>query len=293
MNPNDEKYAAALRRLLSIMNELREKCPWDKKQTLESLRHLTIEETYELSDAILQGDLVEVKKELGDLMLHIVFYSKMGAEKNAFDIADVMNGICDKLIGRHPHVFGDVTVLSDAEVKRNWELLKLKEKGGNKGVLAGVPKSLPALIKALRIQDKAHGVGFDWQYKEQVWEKVKEEITELEQCFEGDNLVDKEAAEGEFGDVLFSLVNYARFVHINPETALEKTNQKFIKRFNYIEAAIQREGKQWHEITLAEMDAYWDEAKRKEKGGRGSVQGGRGNSIVRRFFRWIKRSVST
>ena len=259
MNPNDEKYTEALRRLLGIMNELRAKCPWDRKQTLESLRHLTIEETYELSDAILENDLDAVKTELGDIMLHIVFYSKIGAEKQAFDIADVMNSLCDKLVARHPHVFGDVTVRDETEVKRNWELLKLQEKGGNQSVLAGVPKSLPALVKALRIQEKVSGVGFDWQYKEEAWEKVTEEIAELKECLENDNM---EEAEGEFGDLLFSLVNYARFIDINPENALEKTNKKVIKRFNYIEAAAQRDGKLLQELTLAEMDAYWDEAKK-------------------------------
>ncbi len=257
MNPNNEKYTQALQRLLGIMNELREKCPWDKKQTLESLRHLTIEETYELSDAILENDLEEIKKELGDLMLHIVFYSKIGAEKQAFDIGDVMNNVCEKLITRHPHVFGDVKVENEAEVKRNWEQLKLKEKGGNKSVLAGVPKSLPALIKALRIQEKAHNIGFDFLQKEQVWEKVEEEITEFKN--EIDN---KEAAEAEFGDILFSLVNYARFIDINPETALEKTNRKFIKRFNYIETAAKRDNKKLQEMSLAEMDVYWEEAKK-------------------------------
>lgn len=263
MNSDNEKYAKALQRLLGIMNDLREQCPWDRKQTLESLRHLTIEETYELSDAILEGDLNAIKKELGDLMLHIVFYSKIGAEKQAFDIADVMNGICDKLITRHPHVFGDSKVSNSKEVKRNWELLKLQEKDGNRGVLAGVPKSLPALIKALRIQEKASGVGFDWQHTEDVWEKVQEEVAEFKHCFKEGKL-DKEAAESEFGDLLFSLVNYARFVDINPETALEKTNQKFIKRFNYIEFAAQRDGKQLAKMTLEEMDVYWNEAKTKE-----------------------------
>jgi XTP/dITP diphosphohydrolase len=260
MNPNNEKYTQALQRLLGIMNELREKCPWDKKQTLESLRHLTIEETYELSDAILANDLEEIKKELGDLMLHIVFYSKIGAEKQAFDIGDVMNNVCEKLITRHPHVFGDVTVENEAEVKRNWEQLKLKEKGGNKSVLAGVPKSLPALIKALRIQDKAHNIGFDWQDKEQVWEKVEEEITEFKKEINNNN--NNKAAEAEFGDILFSLVNYARFININPETALEKTNLKFIKRFNYIETAAKRDNKKLQELSLVELDVYWEEAKK-------------------------------
>jgi len=260
MNPHDEKYAHALQHLLSVMNDLRDKCPWDNKQTLESLRHLTIEETYELSDAILEGDLEAIKKELGDLLLHVVFYAKIGSEKQAFDIADVMNSLCDKLITRHPHVFGDVIVENEADIKRNWEQLKLTEKGGNQSVLAGVPKALPALIKALRIQEKARGVGFDWEHKEEVWEKVEEEITEFKDCFENGTM-DKESAESEFGDLLFSLVNYARFIDINPENALEKTNQKFIKRFNYMEAAIKRDGKNLDKLTLKEMDAYWEEAK--------------------------------
>lgn len=267
MNPNHDKYSHSLQKLLHIMNELRSKCPWDNQQTLESLRHLTIEETYELSDAILAGDLEEVKKELGDLMLHIVFYSKIGSEQNAFDLADVINGVCDKLITRHPHVFGDVTVENETEVKKNWELLKIKEKGGNRPILSGVPQSLPALIKALRIQEKVHGVGFDWTQKEDVWEKVEEEIAEFNNCFKGDtdDSIEKEKAESEFGDLLFSLVNYARFISINPEDALEKTNRKFIKRFNYIEEAAQREGKKLPEMTLAEMDIYWEEAKAMEK----------------------------
>ncbi len=258
MNPNNEKYSQALQRLLNIMNELRTKCPWDQKQTLESLRYLTIEETYELSDAILEGDLDAIKEELGDLMLHIVFYSKIGSEQKAFDIADVMNGLCDKLVVRHPHVFGDVKVTDAAEVKRNWELIKLKKKTVNQSVLAGVPKSLPALVKALRIQEKASSVGFDWQYTEEVWEKVEEEITEFKEQL-ADNNVEK--TEEEFGDLLFSLVNYARFININPENALAKTNNKVIKRFKYIEASAQRDGKLITDLTLAEMDAYWDEAK--------------------------------
>ena len=260
MNSDNDKYTQALHRLLNIMNELRDKCPWDKKQTLESLRHLTIEETYELSDAILKGDLEEIKKELGDLMLHVVFYSKIGSETKAFDLADVMNSLCDKLMTRHPHVFGEIAVEDESEVKRNWEQIKLKEKGGNRSVLAGVPKSLPALIKALRIQEKVHGVGFDWQDKEEVWEKVEEEITEFKACFKN-NQMDREMAESEFGDILFSLVNYARFVEINPENALEKTNQKVIKRFNYMETAIKQDGKNLHDLTLTEMDVYWNKAK--------------------------------
>ena len=257
MNPDDKKYADSLRNLLSIMNELRTKCPWDKKQTLESLRHLTIEETYELSDAILTGDLTAIKEELGDLMLHIVFYSKIAIEQEAFDLADVMKGLCDKLISRHPHVFGNSSI-NDAETI-NWELLKLKEK--NNGVLGGVPKSLPALIKAQRIQEKLSGVGFDWQNKEQVWEKITEELDEFKQALEEDN---SNNIEAEFGDLLFSLVNYARFIEINSETALEKTNKKVIKRFNYIEFAAKRDGNILSDLTLAEMDSYWEEAKNKE-----------------------------
>ncbi|MCK5716793.1 MAG: nucleoside triphosphate pyrophosphohydrolase [Thiomargarita sp.] len=249
---NSEKSTKALHHLLSIMTELRIKCPWDKKQTFESLRHLTIEETYELSDAILKGDLEEVKKELGDLMLHIVFYSKLGSEKNAFDIADVINGVCDKLITRHPHVFGDVIAEDELTVKRNWELLKLKEKSTKQGVLSGVPNSLPSLIKASRIQEKAHGIGFDWENKKEVWEKVEEELAEFKDC------KNFEEAENEFGDILFSLVNYARFIGVNPDTALEKTNQKFIKRFKYIE---ENAHKPLKEMTLEEMDVYWNEAK--------------------------------
>ncbi|MDM8565236.1 nucleoside triphosphate pyrophosphohydrolase [Candidatus Halobeggiatoa sp. HSG11] len=256
MNPTDKKYAESLQNLLSIMNELRAKCPWDKKQTLESLRHLTIEETYELSDAILDKDLPAIKEELGDLMLHIVFYSKIAVEMEAFDIADVMNSLCDKLINRHPHVFDNSYVANAEEVKKNWELLKLKE--NDKGVLAGVPKSLPALIKAQRIQEKLNGVGFDWQYKEQVWEKVEEELMEFKQAVQDNNLHN---IEDEFGDLLFSLVNYARFITINPETVLEKTNKKVMKRFNYIEFAAKRDDKALQDLTLAEMDAYWDEAK--------------------------------
>ncbi len=257
MNPDDKKYADSLCNLLRIMNELRAKCPWDKNQTLESLRHLTIEETYELSDAILTGDLTAIKEELGDLMLHIVFYSKIAIEQEAFDLADVMNGLCDKLISRHPHVFSDSSVNDAETVKKNWELLKLQEK--NNGVLGGVPNSLPALIKAQRIQEKLSGVGFDWQNKEQVWEKIDEELDEFKQALQSSNNI-----EAEFGDLLFSLVNYARFIEINSETALEKTNKKVIKRFNYIEFAAKRDGKILSDLTLVEMDAYWEEAKTKE-----------------------------
>jgi XTP/dITP diphosphohydrolase len=250
----------AFNRLLDIMDELREKCPWDKKQTLESLRHLTIEETYELGDAILDNDLPEIKKELGDLLLHIVFYAKIGSETGDFDIADVANSICDKLIDRHPHIYGDVVVEDEEEVKRNWEKLKLKE--GRKSVLEGVPKSLPALVKASRIQDKVKGVGFDWEEPEQVWEKVQEELQEL-QVEVNDGNQDK--MEAEFGDVLFSMINYARFLKINPEDALERTNKKFIKRFMYLESKAGELGKDLSEMSLAEMDVFWEEAKRLPK----------------------------
>jgi XTP/dITP diphosphohydrolase len=252
----------AFNRLLDIMDDLREKCPWDRKQTLESLRHLTIEETYELSDAILENDLQEIKKELGDIMLHLVFYAKIGSETEDFDIKDVLNGICEKLINRHPHIYGDVLVADEDEVKKNWEQLKLKE--GNKSVLGGVPKSLPALVKAMRIQEKARGVGFDWEEKAQVWAKVEEEMQEFKEHFNAETQVtiDKEQAEAEFGDVLFSLVNYARFIDINPETALERTNKKFIKRFQYLESKASEMNKKLSEMTLAEMDVFWEEAKR-------------------------------
>ncbi len=256
MNSREEQLAA-FNRLLDIMDELREKCPWDKKQTLESLRHLTIEETYELADAILDNDLPEIKKELGDVLLHIVFYSKIGSEKKAFDIADVANSISDKLIDRHPHIYGDVKVENEEDVKRNWEQLKLKE--GKESVLEGVPKSLPAVVKANRIQDKVAGVGFDWEKPEQVWEKVQEELTELNEEIKVGNT---ENIEKEFGDVLFSMINYARFIDVNPENALEKTNKKFIKRFQYLEQAAKKEGKQLSEMSLTEMDVYWNESKK-------------------------------
>lgn len=250
-----KQEAEAFVRLLNIMNDLRAKCPWDMKQTMQSLRHLTIEETYELTDAILDNDLEEVKKELGDLMLHLVFYAKIGSETNSFNITDVLNGICEKLIHRHPHIYGDVKVANEDEVKANWEKLKLKE--GKKSVLEGVPKSLPALVKAVRIQDKARGVGFDWDNKEQVWEKVNEEIEEFK--VEADKKSDK--MEDEFGDVLFSLINYGRFLNLNPEDALEKTNKKFIKRFQYLETESAKDGKKMGEMTLEEMDVYWNKAK--------------------------------
>jgi MazG family protein len=256
---NRQNKLKAFDRLLTIMDELRENCPWDKKQTLESLRHLTIEETYELSDAILEGDLPEIKKELGDLMLHMVFYSRIASETKAFDVADVLNSICDKLIERHPHIYGDVIANDEETVKANWEKLKLKH--GNKSVLEGVPTSLPALVKAIRIQDKARGVGFDWERKEQVWEKVEEEMEEFKKEFDNDRPVNKERAMAEFGDLLFSLVNYARFIDIDPEEALERTNKKFIKRFQYLEVESAKDGKKLGEMTLAEMDKYWEKAK--------------------------------
>jgi len=252
-----ESQLKAINRLLDIMDDLREKCPWDKKQTLESLRHLTIEETYELADAILDNDLQEIKKELGDVLLHIVFYTKIGSEKNAFDIADVANSICDKLIDRHPHIYGDIKVDNEEDVKRNWEQLKLKE--GKTSVLEGVPKSLPAVVKANRIQDKVAGVGFDWEQPEQVWEKVQEELSELNTEIKKGN---KDNIEKEFGDVLFSMINYARFIGVNPENALEKTNKKFINRFQYLEKVAKKEGKQLSEMSLAEMDVYWEASKK-------------------------------
>jgi XTP/dITP diphosphohydrolase len=247
----------AFERLLGIMNELREKCPWDKKQTLETLRHLTIEETYELADSILDQDMDAIKKELGDLLLHIVFYAKIADEMNSFNIVDVINSLCEKLIHRHPHIYGDVKVNDEEDVKRNWEQLKLKE--GKTSVLEGVPLSLPAMIKASRIQDKAKGAGFDWERSEQVWEKVEEELKEFHEEVGKKGAKDK--MESEFGDVLFSLINYARFLDINAEDALEKTNKKFIKRFRYVESEATKAGKKLHDMTLAEMDIYWNKAK--------------------------------
>src|SRR5210317_819893 len=246
----------AFDRLLTIMDELREQCPWDKKQTMETLRHLTIEETYELGDAILDNDLEEVKKELGDVLLHIVFYSKIGSETNDFDIADVCNSICDKLIDRHPHIYGDVEVENEEQVKHNWEKLKLKE--GKTSVLEGVPNSLPALVKSNRIQDKVAGVGFDWEKPEQVWEKVEEELREFQEEIKKGN---KDKIESEFGDVMFSMVNYARFLNINPENALERTNKKFSKRFKYLESKAKGLDKELKDMTLEEMNIFWEEAK--------------------------------
>jgi XTP/dITP diphosphohydrolase len=254
---NRQQQLEAFNRLLDVMDELREKCPWDKKQTLQSLRHLTIEETYELGDAILDNDLNEVKNELGDLLLHIVFYAKIGSETNSFDIGNVANDICEKLIHRHPHIYGDVVVADEEEVKQNWEKLKLKE--GKKSVLEGVPKSLPALVKASRIQDKVKGVGFDWEEPHQVWDKVQEELQELQVEVEAGN---QDKMEAEFGDVLFSMINYARFLKINPEDALERTNKKFIKRFQYLESKAGELGKPLSDMTLAEMDVFWEEAKK-------------------------------
>ncbi|MDB5126093.1 nucleoside triphosphate pyrophosphohydrolase [Mucilaginibacter sp.] len=254
--------SGAFERLLTIMDDLRMNCPWDKKQTLESLRHLTIEETYELSDAILSGDMDEIKKELGDIMLHLVFYSRIASETNDFNITGVLNGICDKLINRHTHIYSDTEVSNEDDVKRNWEQIKLKE--GNKSVLGGVPASLPALVKASRIQEKARGVGFDWDNKDQVWAKVEEELQEFKDEYNvaDESAIDHDKAEGEFGDLLFSLINYARFIGINPEDALEKTNRKFIKRFQYLESKAQENGKQLHDMNLAEMDVFWEEAKK-------------------------------
>ena len=256
MNSRKDQLAA-VDRLLTIMDELREQCPWDRKQTFESLRHLTIEETYELGDAILDRNLEEIKNELGDLLLHIAFYAKLGSEEKTFDMADIAHSISEKLIRRHPHIYGDVKVENEEEVKKNWEALKLKE--GKKSVLSGVPKGLPALVKAQRIQDKVAGVGFDWEEPHQVWEKVQEELAELNAEIEKG---DAAAIEAEFGDLLFSMINYARFLNINPDTALERTNQKFSKRFAYLEAKANAMGKSLHDMTLAEMDVFWEEAKK-------------------------------
>lgn len=251
-----KEQLAAFERLLDIMDELREKCPWDKKQTFETLRPLTIEETYELADAILDKNLDDIKGELGDLLLHIVFYAKIGSETNDFDMADVIDGICDKLIKRHPHIYGDIDIDNEDEVKKNWEKLKLKE--GKTSVLQGVPNSLPALVKAWRIQEKVSGVGFDWDHKDQVFNKVEEELQELHHEIVSRN---RDNMESEFGDVLFSLINYARFININPENALERTNKKFIKRFQCMEQQIKRQNKDINDLSLQEMDALWNAAK--------------------------------
>ena len=246
----------AFNRLLDIMDDLREKCPWDQKQTLESLRHLTIEETYELADAVLDNDLPEIKKELGDILLHIIFYAKIASEQKAVYMADFANAISDKVIHRHPHIYGDVNVEDEEEVKRNWEQLKLKE--GKKSVLEGVPKSLPAVVKASRIQEKVAGVGFDWEQPEQVWEKVQEELSELNEEIKAGS---KENIEKEYGDVLFSMINYARFINVNPENALEKTNKKFMNRFQYLETQAKKAGKELSDMSLTEMDVFWEKSK--------------------------------
>jgi len=246
----------AFERLLTIMDELREECPWDKKQTIQTLRHLTIEETYELADAIIDENMGDIKEEIGDIMLHMVFYSKIASETNEFDIADALNSVCDKLVERHPHIYGNVQAETEEEVKRNWEKIKLKS--GKKSVLEGVPRSLPALVKASRIQEKARGIGFDWDNKDQVWKKVQEEIQELNVEIE----TNSSKIEDEFGDVLFSLINYARFIGVNPESALEKTNKKFIKRFQYLESESKKDGKELSEMNLEEMDEYWERAKK-------------------------------
>ncbi|TGE26266.1 nucleoside triphosphate pyrophosphohydrolase [Hymenobacter metallicola] len=254
---------AAFGRLLDVLDRLRAECPWDRKQTMQSLRHLTIEETYELSDAILRDDLADVKKELGDVMLHLTFYAKIASETGHFDIADVLDAQCEKLIFRHPHIYGDTTVNNEEDVKRNWEQLKLKEKG-NSSVLGGVPTSLPALVKAMRIQEKARGAGFDWEKPEQVWEKVQEELGEfgVEYAHTDPEQRNPERAAAEFGDLLFSLVNFARFAGINPEEALERTNRKFIQRFQYLETESAREGHRLADLTLTQMDTYWERAKK-------------------------------
>lgn len=257
---NREEQMAAFGRLLDILDELRVKCPWDRKQTNESLRTNTIEETYELCEAIMKNDDAEIKKELGDLLLHVVFYAKIGSEKSAFDIKDVCDSLCQKLIYRHPHVFGDAVAETSKKVEQSWEELKLKEKGGNKTVLQGVPSSLPSLVKAHRIQDKARNVGFDWEKREQVWEKVHEEFTELKAEIDK---MDADKMEAEFGDLFFSLINAARLYKINPDNALERTNQKFIRRFNYLEDHTIKEGRSLKDMSLEDMDKIWDEAKAK------------------------------
>jgi MazG family protein len=256
-----QEQLQAFSRLLDIMDELREKCPWDRKQTISSLRHLTIEETYELSDAIMRQDMEDLKKEIGDLMLHLVFYAKIASETNTFNLTQVLQALSDKLVFRHPHIYGDVKATTEEEVKQNWEKLKIKE--GNQSVLGGVPVSLPALVKAMRIQEKARGAGFDWEEKNQVWEKVQEELQEFKQELDPNTLApsDQEKALGEFGDLLFSLVNFARFVDINPEEALEKTNLKFIRRFQFMEQESAKDGRRLADLSLEEMDKYWEKAK--------------------------------
>lgn len=258
MNSREQKLEA-FGRLLDVMDELREKCPWDREQTNESLRANTIEETYELAEAIINNDNEEIKKELGDLLLHVVFYSKIGEEKEAFDVADVCNAICDKLIFRHPHVFGDKTTNTASEVEKSWEEIKLKEKGGNKTVLDGVPSSLPSMVKAYRIQDKARNSGFDWNKRQDVWEKVQEEIGELQHEIEVKN---EDNMEAEFGDTLFSIINAARLYGINPDNALERTNKKFMYRFNYMEQKVKEQGGTLKGMLLEDMEVLWQEAKK-------------------------------
>lgn len=260
----ENKYKGALEsfeKLLRIMDDLREKCPWDKKQTFDSLRHLTIEETYELAEAIIEKDLDEIKKEVGDILLHIVFYAKLGSEEKAFDMKTIIDSLNEKLIRRHPHIYGDVNVENAEQVKENWEQIKLQE--GRKSVLSGVPSTLPALVKAYRIQDKARGVGFDWDNVSQVWEKVEEEIEELKHELNSEDR-DIEKIEQEFGDILFALINYSRFIDVNPESALERTNKKFIKRFKYIEEKITEDGKDMRDMNLEQLDVYWNKAKELE-----------------------------
>lgn len=257
---NDTPAQKSFGRLIGIMDELREKCPWDQKQTIESLRHLTIEETYELADAILENSMDDIRKELGDILLHIVFYAKIASETDDFTLTDVIDGLCEKLIFRHPHVFGDVSVNNAEDVKTNWESLKIRE--GNKSTLSGVPKSLPAMVKAFRVQDKVRSVGFDWEYREQVWAKIKEELGELETEIEQMNTLQMEA---EFGDLLFSIVNAARLYKIDPEAALERTNKKFIKRFGYLEKQTIKAGRPLTSMTLDEMNAIWEEAKKEDE----------------------------
>ncbi len=259
---HQENPGKAFERLLTILDTLRIACPWDRKQTMESLRHLTIEEMYELTDAILEKDYAEIKKELGDVMMHLLFYAKIASEEGQFHVADVLNAVCDKLIARHPHIYSDTDVENEEDVKRNWEAIKLAE--GNKSVLSGVPKGLPALVKAYRIQDKVRGVGFDWEDKSQVWMKVEEELAEFKREFNIENGqdIDQERAESEFGDLLFSLINYARHMNINPENALERTNKKFIHRFTHLEKRAAENGQTLQEMTLEEMDIYWNEAKK-------------------------------
>lgn len=259
--PEQNTAEAAFRRLLDVLHTLRTECPWDKKQTMESLHHLTIEEMYELGDAILDTDLPEIQKELGDLMMHLVFYARIAEEQKVFDIVDVLNGVCDKLISRHPHIYSDIKVQDEDDVRQNWEALKLKE--GNRSVLAGVPKGLPALVKAFRIQDKVRGVGFDWKEKEEVWKKVEEELGEFKNAYDLENMqgLPLNEAEEEFGDLLFSLTNYARHIGLNPESALERTNKKFIKRFTHLEKRAAEIGKDLQQMSLEEMDIYWNEAK--------------------------------